>query len=195
MSRLPPFILKSARAEFATATVATPATVGERCSSNSRNSSSKPPATKTPDPAAVATIASVAVAAAEEEFSRSERAEAQRWRDAFEEKAAIREYYGGLSQVEAEAAALRDMAARWRDENPLPASDRAACFHCGKSDPCKPHLAANGHVWLHEQCWEPLNAAREKVAREAIIEALGIANAVALETTDAAIGGGDTRST
>lgn len=173
MSRLPPFILKSARAEVATATVAIPATVEERkCSNNSRNSSSKPPATKTPDPAAVATIASVAVAAAEEEFSRSERAEAQRWRDAFEEKAAIREYYGGLSQVEAEAAALLDMAARWRDENPLPASDRAACYHCGRPVPCTPVLAANGHAWLHEQCWAPMNERRQREALDAVTRLL-----------------------
>lgn len=138
------------------------------------------------------------IAALREEGHRGHRAhradEARRWRDSYEEKAGIRED-GGLSRAEAEAGALLDMATRWRSENPLPASDRAACYHCGKPDPCKPHLAANGHVWLHEQCWEPLNAAREKVAREAIIEALGIANAVALKTTDAAIGGGDTRST
>ena len=174
MSRLPPFILKSARAEVATATVAIPATAEERkCSNNSRNSSSKPQATKTPDPAAVATIASVAVAAAEEEFSRSERAEAERWRDAFEEKAAIREYEGGLSRAEAEAAALLDMATRWRGENPLPASDRAACCHCGKPNPCTPVLASDGHAWLHRECWAPMNEKRQTEAEFAIRSMLG----------------------
>ena len=133
------------------------------------------------------------IAALREEGHRGHRAhradEAQRWRDSYEEKAGIRED-GGLSRAEAEAGALLDMATRWRSENPLPASDRSTCYHCGKPDPCRPHPAANGHVWLHEQCWEPLNLAREKLAREAIIEALGIADAVALKTTDAARGAG-----
>lgn len=172
MSRLPPFILKSARAEAATATVATPATVGERCRNNSRNSSSEPPATKTSGPAAVATIASVAVAAAGEELPRSERAEAQRWRDAYEEKAAIREHDGGLPRAEAEAAALLDMATRWRSENPLPASDRAVCRHCGKPAPCAPVLAANGHAWLHEQCLAPMNDQRQREALDAVTRML-----------------------
>jgi len=175
MSRLPPFILKSARAEVATATVATPATVVERCSNNSRNSSSKPPATKTPQPAAVATIVSVAVAAAGEELPWSERAEAERWRDAFEEKAAIREHDGGLPRAEAEAAALLDMAARWRSENPLPASDRAACYHCGRPAPCTPVLSDNGHIWLHEQCWVPMNEKRQNEALAAVRALLGAA--------------------
>jgi hypothetical protein len=185
MSRLPPFILKNRCAEVATATVATPATVGERCSNNSRNSGSKPPATKTPDPAAVATIASVAVAAAKVELSNSWSAEAQRWRDAYEEKAAIREHCGGLPRVEAEAAALNDLAGIWRSENPLPASDRAVCCHCDKPDPCTPVLARNGHAWMHARCWPPLNSAREKLAREAITLALGTAVAIAPKTNDA----------
>jgi hypothetical protein len=62
---------------------------------------------------------------------RSER-EAERWRYDFEERAAIREHDGGLPRAEAEAAALLDMATRWRSENPLPASDRAACSDCDK---------------------------------------------------------------
>lgn len=117
------------------------------------------------------------------------------WRDAYEEKAAIREHRGGLQRVEAEAAALLDLASMWRGENPLPASDCAACCHCRKPAPCTPVLAAIGHAWLHEQCWAPVNSTREKLAREAIIQALGIANAVARETTDAARGGGDASST
>ena len=98
--------------------------------------------------------------------------DAMKWRDAYEEKAAIREYYGGLSQVEAEAAALLDMAARWRDENPLPASDRAACYHCGRPAPCTPVLAANGHAWLHEQCWAPMNERRQREALDAVTQML-----------------------
>ena len=117
--------------------------------------------------------------------------DAQRWRDAYEEKAAIRQYDGGLSRVEAEAAALLDMPTRWRSENPLPASDRAVCCHCGETKPDTPILADNGHAWLHEQCWAPMTAAREKLAREAINRALGTAVAIAPKTTDAARGDGD----
>jgi hypothetical protein len=94
--------------------------------------------------------------------------DAQRWRDAYEEKAAIREHDGGLSRVEAEAAALRDMATRWRSENPLPVSDRAACSHCGT-----PVLAANGHAWLHRECWAPMNKKRQTEAEFAIRSMLG----------------------
>jgi hypothetical protein len=121
--------------------------------------------------------------------------EAERWRHDFEERSAIREHDGGLSRVEAEASALADLAQQWRSENPLPASDRAACCHCGKPNPCTPVLARNGHAWMHARCWPPLNSAREKLAREAITMALGTAMAIAPKTTDAARGGGDASST
>jgi hypothetical protein len=100
--------------------------------------------------------------------------EAQRWRDAYEEKAAIREHDGGLSRDEAEAAALLDMAARWRSENPLPASDRAACCHCDKPAPCTSILAgAQGeHAWLHRECWAPMNERRQREALDAVTRLL-----------------------
>lgn len=97
--------------------------------------------------------------------------EAMKWREAYEEKAAIRED-GGLSRAEAEAGALQDTATRWRSENPLPASDRAACCHCGKQAPCTPVLAANGHAWLHGQCWAPMNERRQREALDAVIRLL-----------------------
>lgn len=112
------------------------------------------------------------IAALREEGHRGHRThrvdEAQRWRDAYEEKAAIRQYDGGLSRVEAESAALLDAAARWRCENPLPASDRAACYHCGEAGPDTPILASGGHAWVHEQCWAPTNANREMEALAAV---------------------------
>ena len=89
--------------------------------------------------------------------------DAQRWRDAYEERAAIREHRGGVPRAEAEAAALNDLASIWRSENPLPASDSAACYHCGEPDPCTPVLARNGHAWMHARCWEPMNAARDEL--------------------------------
>lgn len=97
-----------------------------------------------------------------------------RWREYFEERAAIRQYDGGLSRVEAEAAALLDMAARWRGENPLPASDRAACYHCGRSAPCTPVLAGSQgeHAWLHRECWAPMNEKRQLEALDAVTRLL-----------------------
>ena len=99
--------------------------------------------------------------------------EAERWRHDFEERSAIREHDGGLSLVEAEASALADLAKQWRSENPLPASDRAACCHCGKPNPCTPVLARNGHAWLHRECWAPMNKKRQAEAEFAIRSMLG----------------------
>ena len=133
------------------------------------------------------------------EMEHSAEHEAERWRDEFEERSAIREHEGGLSPEEAEAATIGDLALRWRSAHPLAASRPTdPCTYCNElmSKHDRTSVPArDGHAWLHRQCRKPMDAAREKLAREAIIEALGIANAVALETTDAAIGGGDTRST
>lgn len=119
-----------------------------------------------------------------------------RWREYFEERAAIRQYDGGLSRTEAEAGALNDLAQQWRSENPLPASPpmlrakpgdlvetvaalRASaaspCLHCGKPKPDTPILAANGHAWLHAQCWAPMNEKRQNEALAAVRALLGAA--------------------
>jgi hypothetical protein len=101
--------------------------------------------------------------------------EARRWRDLFEERAAIREHDGGMSRAAAEAGALADLAQRWRSENPLPASDAAACDHCGKRGPDTPVLARGGHAWLHKACWGPMDAARQREAMGTVQALLGAA--------------------
>ncbi len=93
---------------------------------------------------------------------------AERWRDLFEERAAIREHDGGLSRAEAEAGALADLARRWRSENPLSASDGAACAHCGKRGSDTPVLAHGGHAWLHRECWRPMDEVRQQEALAAV---------------------------
>lgn len=90
------------------------------------------------------------------------------WRDYFEERAAIREHDGGLSRPDAEAGALADCAARWRALNPLSASESCTCVHCGRDGADTPVLARGGHAWLHSACWEPMNAARDELARQAV---------------------------
>ena len=95
-----------------------------------------------------------------------------RWRDYFEERAAIREHDGGASRADAEAGALDDCVQRWRALNPLPASGDGACVQCGKARPDTPVLAHGGHAWLHRECWAPMDAKRDAEARKAVSEAL-----------------------
>lgn len=101
--------------------------------------------------------------------------EAERWRDLFEERAAIREHDGGLRRADAEAGALADLVSMWRSENPLPASDGAACAHCGKRGPDTPVLARGGHAWLHRECWVAMDAARQREAMGTVQALLGAA--------------------
>jgi hypothetical protein len=96
------------------------------------------------------------------------------WRDYFEERAAIREHDGGLSRTDADAGALADCVARWRALNPLPASGDGACVHCGRAGADTPVLARGGHAWLHRECWAPMNAERNQLARRAVEEVLGL---------------------
>ena len=166
MSRLPPFIRKNATTAVATATVATAATVTPDCSNNSGCSSSSPPDAGFTAAPAVASVAAVAAASAADRFS-------ERWRDMFEERAAVREFDAGLSRADAEAAALLDLAQIWQCENPLPASDAAACVHCGRKGADTPVLARGGHAWLHRQCWGPMNAERQQEAVAAVRALLG----------------------
>lgn len=99
--------------------------------------------------------------------------ERDRWRDYFEERAAIREHDGGMSRADAEARARADCVARWRALNPLPASGDGACVQCGKARPDTPVLARGGHAWLHRECWAPMNAARNEMAFAAVRALLG----------------------
>lgn len=101
------------------------------------------------------------------------------WRDYFEERASIREHDGGVSRADAEAGALADCVQRWRALNPLPASGDGVCVHCGEGRPDTPVLARGGHAWLHRECWEPMNAARNAAARRVVLAA------IVLPSTDA----------
>jgi len=99
--------------------------------------------------------------------------DARRWRDLFEERAAIREHDGGLCRADAEAGALADLAQRWRCENPLLASNALACAHCGNRLPDTPVLARGGQAWLHKVCWGPMNEARQREALAKVQALLG----------------------
>jgi hypothetical protein len=127
--------------------------------------------TATPDDAPA--LASVAMSQVSQQGAVPGDAEAERWRDLFEERAAIREHDAGLSRAAAEAAALDDLARRWRTENPLPASDGTACAHCGKRGPDTPVLACGGHAWLHKPCWVAMDEARQQEAMSTVQALLG----------------------
>lgn len=72
------------------------------------------------------------------------------------------------------AVLLAEEVQRWRCEHPLPASDRAACYHCGRPAPCTPVLAGSQgeHAWLHRECWAPMNEKRQREALDAVTRLL-----------------------
>lgn len=170
MSRLPPFIRKNARSPLATATPATLATKRADCSNNSNCSSSDPPAAKAIRPQTVAGIATVAVAGAPDEY----------WLTFHEERAAIREYDGGLSRPDAEAGALQDAIAHWLARNPLsPGVPEDGCMHCAGALPVDYRvavLAGPGHAWLHPACMPEMNQARLALAGREVRRLLGFSD-------------------
>ena len=169
MSRLPPFDFQSVVREQAAAKPAKPA--------NPAADGGRPLAT-------LARLAGVSSGSTVSETRpKSERTKptpavlpgwtSEDWRDYFEERAAVREYDGGLLRIDAEAAALVDCVARWRSLNPLQASESRTCIHCGRAGSDTPVLARGGHAWLHRDCWDPMNAARDAIARQAVVALLG----------------------
>jgi hypothetical protein len=143
MSRLPPFIRKNARAGVATAIPATPATVEGDCSNNSNCSSSNPPTETALTPPAVATVATVAVAGAKDEFSGLPSTDAQRWRGVFEEIA--REHLlTGLSWREAEWRAMTEVSANWNGVG--------GCYVCGKNGADMPMAVNSVPMLVHPRC-------------------------------------------
>jgi hypothetical protein len=103
---------------------------------------------------------------------------AEDWRAYFEERAAVREYDGGLTRAEAERLALEDTVDLWLACHPAaPTSDQAGCAHCGRrerdGDALLPILARDGHTWVHDGCWAAWHQRRRKQARAAL-EGMGL---------------------
>lgn len=94
--------------------------------------------------------------------------EARLWRTLFEERAAIREYDGGLPRPDAEAGALQDTIAHWLARNPLsPGVPEDGCMHCAGALPVDYRIAVPagpGHAWLHPACMREMNEARLALA-------------------------------
>jgi hypothetical protein len=84
--------------------------------------------------------------------------DADDWRAFLEERAAVAEYDGGLSRVDAERQAHECCVMEWLWRNPPLASGPERCAHCGKplGEPGRdslPFLTGDGgHTWLHSGC-------------------------------------------
>jgi hypothetical protein len=95
------------------------------------------------------------------------------WQAYCDERAAVREYDGGLPRGEAERLAYEDTVTQWLCLHPAPASDpRDGCSHCGAderpSDGLVAVLAAGGHRWVHDTCWRDWQAQRRNQASMAL---------------------------
>ena len=173
MSRLPPFVRKSAATTVATATVATPATVSPDCSDNSGCSSSNPAAVGSNTTPTVASVAAIAVANTPDGFFNPAPAswDAADWQYMFYERAARGEINGGLSRAAAERQAFAHAVARWRGEHPpAPTEPGDGCAQCGlpMGDDAVAMLANGGHAWRHRGCWAAFDAARQAEAESAV---------------------------
>lgn len=98
--------------------------------------------------------------------------------DYYEERAAVRQFDGGQSKAEAEAAALTDTIAQWLAMHPLiPDGMATCCRQCAKA--IGPHalavLAPPGHVWVcNELCHAALLEARKAEALAAVAAMLDL---------------------
>lgn len=121
---------------------------------------------------------SVAMSQVSQQMVASCEAEAQLWRTFYEERAAIREYDGGLSRPEAEAGALQDAITHWLVCNPLsPGVPEDGCLHCAGAlaeDYRVAVLAGAGHAWLHPACVQAMNRARLALAECEVRRLLGL---------------------
>jgi hypothetical protein len=100
------------------------------------------------------------------------------WLELYDERAAIAEFDGGLSRERAEKLAFEHCVAEWLMRHPVQSSP-GLCLGCGRgveqSGIVLPFgTEANGHAWLHPDCWPAWHAERKA---EAITDlaAMGIA--------------------
>ena len=100
------------------------------------------------------------------------------WQAYFEERAAIREYDGGLVEdLKPNASPSRTRSLVGFPPIRLPASSDERCLHCGvghrSDDELLPVLASGGHVWVHNACWTDWYGLRRREAAAAL-NAIGL---------------------
>jgi hypothetical protein len=104
------------------------------------------------------------------------------WQAYFVERAAIRELDGHLARAEAERLAYEDTITHWLCHHPALATDpRRGCVHCSGGehvgDTLLPVLAPDGHVWVHDRCWETWHMLRREQASH-VLQRLGLSSTV-----------------
>jgi hypothetical protein len=96
------------------------------------------------------------------------------WWALYQERIAIAEHDGGLSAEQAMHQAFEDCMAFWLHRNPPLATEPEHCAHCHQSlgrvgAHGIPVLAGeNGHVWLHDTCWNDWMVCRRTEAGAAL---------------------------
>jgi len=89
------------------------------------------------------------------------------WRAYYDERAAILEFDGGLSRVEAEVRAFACCVAKWLNTHPA-SSPPECCAGCGTPDRNGDPLQPFGHAWLHSPCWPAWQSGRKAQAVDAL---------------------------
>ena len=99
-------------------------------------------------------------------------ADAQDWRDWYEERAAIAEHDRDLPRAEAKALAYERCVVQWMNLNPPPENGPECCVQCGNPMDdlaALPFLTgAGGHVWMHSGCHTPWMRRRQAEAASAL---------------------------
>jgi len=96
------------------------------------------------------------------------------WQAFFDERAAIAEYDGNVSRVEAEARAFKWCINEWMEQHPEPSlPDR--CAWCNEPDVSGTAVVpfgtqSHGHTWLHPECWHTWFNDRRDRAEQSLME-------------------------
>ena len=95
---------------------------------------------------------------------------AEDWQLYFEERAAVAEFDGGLSRIQAEAQAFECCVVKWLDRNPAP-STPGTCAWCGRADAAVVPFGTETetHAWLHAECWPAWQKVRRSHASDTLM--------------------------
>jgi hypothetical protein len=98
------------------------------------------------------------------------------YRALFDERAAIAEFDGGSTRLEAEARALQFVIVEWLNRHPA-SSPAGQCAWCGRAEASGSAIVPFGtgdhHSWLHAQCWPAWHRRRQADAH-AELRAFGL---------------------
>jgi len=95
---------------------------------------------------------------------------AEDWQLYFEERAAVAEFDGGLSRIQAEAQAFECCVVKGLDRNPAPATP-GTCAWCGRADAAVVPFGTEPetHAWLHAECWPAWQKVRRSHASDTLM--------------------------